>query len=304
MSRRLVLAAVALAVASTVATAQTRGMGRISGKITDEQGQPIEGVTVKATIATGREPVEVKTNRKGEWAIGGIAPGAWNVDFTKEGYEPRSISVSVAELTRLPPIEIQMTKAASTVDPNVEIRAELEKAAALLNDKKYAEARATYEALIAKYPQVPQFYPMVARTYHAEKQYDKAIESLRLALAKEANNVEVKILLGSILIEKGDAEEGRKVLDSINPAQLKDPLVLVNAGILLINQNKPSEALIYFDQAIAGFPNQPDAYYYRAITRLQLGKNDEAKADLQKFLELAPGAPEADTARKILAQLK
>jgi Tfp pilus assembly protein PilF len=280
-----------------------RGMGRIGGKVTDEKAQPIEGVVVKAALPTGGGTT-TKTNKKGEWAIGGIARGEWQVDFEKEGYQPRRISVAVSETTRLPPIEISLVKAAPVVDANAEIRAELERAATLMGAKQFAQARVVYEALLARYAELHQLHPYIARAYYGENQHDKAIEHLRLALAKDPANVEVQLLLGNILVEKGDAEEGKRILAGIDESRVKDPTIFINVGIAMLNQNKPADAVPYFEKAITRFPESPDAYYYRGIAHLQLGRTEEAKADLTKFVAMAPDAPETPTAKKILEQLK
>ena len=42
----------------------------------------------------------------------------------------------------------------------------------------------------------------------------------------------------------------------------------------------------------------------RGLANLQLGKIAEARADLQKVVELAPDSPQAATAKKGLEQLK
>jgi Flp pilus assembly protein TadD len=287
------------------AASQTRGMGRVAGKVTDENGKGIEGVTVRGTIASGGSPVTAKSNRNGDWVLAGIAPGTWNIDFEKAGWEPRSISVPVVELTMNPPMQVKMKPAAARTDPNVEIKAELEKAAALLNGRKYADARAIYESLLAKYPTVYQLHPMLARTYHAEKNLDKAIEHLRMAVENMPDNVEAKLLLGNTLIEAGKTDEGKQVLSGIDSAKITDPTVLLNVGITLVNQGKAADALTYFDQAVTRFPAHADGYYYRGITYLQLQKTAEAKADLEKFVGLAsPDAPELAMAKKLLEQLK
>jgi tetratricopeptide (TPR) repeat protein len=287
----------------TLSAAQFRGLGRINGKVTDESGAPLPGVAVVARLTRGGE-MKAKTNKNGEWVIGGIASGEWHLDFTREGYETRQISVGVSEHERLPPIEIVLKKAAAVVDPNVEIREALTAASKLLDEKKFAAARASYEALLAKYPEVHQLYPLIARTYYGEKQYEKSIEQLRLALQKEPANVEVQLLLGNILVEAGKTEEGKKVLESIDETKVKDPTTFLNVGIALFNQNKPAEAVTYFDRTVTRFPDYPDGYYYRGITRLQMGDQAAAKADLTKFVAMAPSAPDAATAKKILEQLK
>jgi tetratricopeptide (TPR) repeat protein len=276
-------------------------MGRVGGKVTDEQGKPLEGVTITFDLP-GSGGTQAKTDKKGEWALGGIARGAWHLDFEKPGYDTVRITVSIEELSRVPPI--QTTLKASAPDPTTVIQGELVKGAGLLNEKKFAEARAIYESILAKYPQASQVEPLIARTYYGEKQFDKAIEHLKIAVEKNPAAIENKLLLGNILIEQGRAEEGRQLLASVDDAAVKDPTTFVNVGISLLNQNKPDEALSYFEKAIARFPQSGDAYYYRALVRLQKTDTEGAKADLRKFLELAPNAPEAPAARKALEQIK
>lgn len=295
----------ALAIHVPPAAAQAwRGMGRVAGAVKDDSGKPIEGVNVKLFLPAANGGMTVKTNKKGEWAAAGIARGDWQIDLEKDGYEPRHLTASVNELTRIPPMEITMKAAAPTVDPNVEIREGLMKAAGLLQQKKFADARAIYEQLYAKYPQAHQLVPLIARTYYGEGNLDKAIEQLRAASAQDPNNIDVKLLLGNVLIEKGQVDEGKQVLASIDESRITSPTTYVNVGIDLLNQGKAAEAATFFTKAIDKFPQAPDAYYYRGLAELQQSDNTTAKADLAKFIELAPNAPEAANAKKILEMLK
>src|SRR5688500_2165343 len=90
---------VAMSLAVPAAAQEWRGLGRVAGKVVDESCKPVEGVLVKAAMpaSQNRGPSDTKTNSKGDWAIGGIARGSWNLDFTKEGYKTSSISVVVQE---------------------------------------------------------------------------------------------------------------------------------------------------------------------------------------------------------------
>ena len=58
---------------ATVASGQVRGDGRINGKVVDEQKQPMQDVIVKATMTGQNQPLQAKTNKKGEWTINGLA---------------------------------------------------------------------------------------------------------------------------------------------------------------------------------------------------------------------------------------
>ena len=291
-----------LLLAASARAQDWRGMGRLAGTVVDDKGAPIEGVTVKAMRGESNAGPTVKTNKKGEFVLAGINGGNWNIDFDKDGYEPTKKSASFQEHDHNPAMTITMKKA--VVDPNVQIRTDLEKAADLVKQGKFAEARAIYQGILSAHPDAYQVEPYIARTYYAEHQLDPAIEHLRAAIAKDPNNVDVKLLLANVLTEKGAVDESRQLLASIDESKITDPSTYVNAGIGLINQKQPAEALGWFEKAIAKFPQAPDAYYYRGITQLQLGNNDKAKTDLTKFLSMAPDAPEAKTARGILEMLK
>lgn len=303
------LVMLALLVSAARTSAQDwRGISRAAGKVMDaDSGKPIDGATIKAMLPSSdnRGP-ESKSNAKGEWAIGGVASGVWAIDFMKEGYETRSISLPISGGGGGRPIEIRLKKkAAAVADPNVEIKERLTAAAALMRNKQYAEARAIYEELVAKHPDVKQFRPLIARTHYGEGNKALAIEHLRRALAQDPANVEVQLLLGSTLMEDGKADEARQVLAAVDESKVTDPTVYLNIGIALINDRKQADAVTWFDKAIARFPTQSDAYYYRGISNLSLGKTTEAKADLEKFVSIAPtDAPELPTAKKILESIK
>ncbi len=296
--------AVALALAAP-AWAQSRGQGHLAGVVKDESGHAVEGVQVKAVKAGERDAFTDKTNKKGEWAINGIAGGQWNLDFIKDGYEARKITVSVDEFVHVPPMNVAIKKAVVKVDPNAEIKGELQKAAPLLEAGKYAEARAIYESLLQKYPEVWQVEPLIARTYAGEHKPDEAVAHLQTALQHDPNNVEVKLLLATVLSQQGKTAEAQKYIDDIDMTKVKDPVVFVNQGINLINQGKAADALPIFDKVVTAFPDNPDGFYYRARCHLALGKFPEAKADLQKFIAM-PGADasEVEQAKKILEQMK
>ena len=300
--------AVVLLIAPTVSAQEWRGMGRVGGKVVDEEtGKPLDGVEVKAMLATAqnRGP-QSKSNGKGDWAIGGVASGNWAIDFSKDGYETRSITVQISESGRIPPMEIKMKKKAPpVVDANAVVNAELVKAASLMDGKKYAEARAIYTELAAKYPEVKQFRPLIARSYYSEGNKEAAAGELRKAIDQDPDNVALKLLLGTTLLEMGKSEESRALLASVDESKISDPTVFINIGIGLINDKKHAEAVPWFDKAIARFPQHADGYYSRGISHLTRGKTAEAKADLSKYVSIAPpDAPELATAKQILATIK
>jgi tetratricopeptide (TPR) repeat protein len=306
--KKICLVALLLLVMPGLAFAQEwRGQGRVAGKITDEAGMPLEGVAVKATLPSSenRGPNAQKSNAKGDWSIGGITGGSWVIEFSKDGYKTRTLTVPVSESSRLPPGTLKMEKVVAVVDPNDVIRERLEVAAGLMTSGKFTEARAIYEELSTQYPTVKQFKPLIARAFHGEGNTTRAIELLKESVAADAELVEVKVLLGTLQIGAGQIAEGQATLASIDASRVTDPTVFVNIGISLMNDKKPADAIEWLTKGVTTFPKDASAYYYRGIAQLSLSNTAAAKADLEKFVSIAPAdASELPTAKKILETIK
>lgn len=301
-SFRIALILIVAALVAPSAFAQSRGNGRLSGKVVDDQGQPVIDVVVRAQMAGQTESFPGKTDKKGEWRINGLADGQWNIELSKDGLETVRQTVEMRD-ERAAPISITMKKPAPAVDPSLAINAELQRAVGLAQGGKFAEARQICEELLAKNPALTQCHGFIGRMYAAENQPAKALESVKVALEKEPNNVDMKLLLADLMIETGDKVEGRKMLASIDMTQVKDPYPFMNAAITMINEGKGVEAVDWLTKLLAQFPTQNEIYYYRGRAYLAASKFDEAKADLEKFLTLSPTSKEAADAKKILEQM-
>jgi tetratricopeptide (TPR) repeat protein len=294
----------ALVLTASWAAAQSRGDGRISGKVVDDQGKPADGVVIRAMMAGQNEPFQAKSNNKGDWSINNIAPGQWNIEFQKDGFDVRRITVELGESGRIPPINVALEKPAPKVDPRAEVEAEGKKAMALAQEGKFADARKVYEDLAAKY-QGLQVHSFIARTYAAEKNLDKAIEHARLAVTAEPDNADNKLLLADLLMEKGEKAEAHQLLATIDMSKAPDPLSFINASIQMINDQKPDEALAMLDKVAKQWPQQADTFYYRGRAYIAAKKLPEAKVELEKFVSMAkPDAPQLADAKKLLEQMK
>ena len=296
-------AIVAFALLASTAIAQTRGNGRITGKVVDEQGQPVQDAVVKAVMTGQTEVISGKSDKKGEWKVNGVADGIWNVEITKDGVGAAKEMVEVKG-ERAPALNVTLKKSAPAVDPTAAVNAKLQEAAQLAQAGKYAEARAIYTDLIAKYPQVYQLEGFMARVYAAEGDYAKALEHLKINLEKEPDNVDLKMFHAELLMQTGDKAGAKAILDAIDITQVKDPFTFVNEAITLINEGKGQEAADLLTKLIAQFPAQNNLYYYRGRAYVAAQKLPEARADFEKFIAAEPNAKETADAKKILDQIK
>ena len=302
---RLMPIVVVVTLAASVHAQDWRGTGRVEGRVLDDNGAPLEGVAVKAALPEREGETTLKTDKKGRWVLGGIAAGAWNIDFQLDGYVSRQISVRLpSESSRLAPMEVKLAKAAPS-GPPPEVKEALEKAEAAFQQRRFPEARAEFEKLLATMPtQAPTIHQRIGLCYYGEKNYKEALVHLEQALAGQPDNLRSVPLPPRRPSAVAWSTEGRELLAGIDETTIKDPDTLFNIGLDFLSAGNTEEAVAYFSKALALDPTDLEAYTQRALGYLHLGKTEEARADFRKILELAPQGEQADRAKKALEQLK
>lgn len=124
MKRIAILLALLLALGATGAAAQSQ-TGTIEGRVTDEQGGVLPGVTV---TLTGRQGTQTTvTDDRGEYRFVGLNPGSYDVRAELSGFVPRAstaLDVSIGRTLTVPLLlkvgglaeSVEVTANASTVD--------------------------------------------------------------------------------------------------------------------------------------------------------------------------------------------
>jgi tetratricopeptide (TPR) repeat protein len=303
-SRTLLMLPLAIALAAPALAQDWKGMGRMEGRVTDEQGAVLPGVNVKLEVPE-RGGTTIKTDKKGRWAIAGIVSGSWNIDFAADGYEAKSIKVNLpTEASRLPPIEVTLAKAAPA-GPGPEVEQALAAADAAYKGQRFPEARAEYEKLLRLRPELgPRIHQQIGFCYIQEKRFAQALEQLQMVLEAEPGNTQVRAIAAQAALEGGLIDRGRELLAGLDASSLKDPDVLFNIGVNFLNARQTEDAIRYFTRTVELDPKYVDGYFRRALGYLQVGKTAESRADFQKVLELAPTGEQADMARKALEQTR
>ena len=74
-------------------TAQSRGLGRISGTVSSESGEPIVGAFVKVEV--GSDALQSKSDGSGKWAISGLGKGQFFAEFSKDGFETKRVRLLI-----------------------------------------------------------------------------------------------------------------------------------------------------------------------------------------------------------------
>lgn len=281
---------------------------RVRGTVTNEEGKPIQNATVKLFSDQGGELEPIQTDKRGKW--GALVPvsGEWNIDVEAEGYITSRGIVPLSDVTRTPPLKTVLQKrpeaAPQPEEPSVppELLEAVDAGQAALQAKDFDTAVKELSKAHALMPEHVQIKQALAQAYYGKGELEPAIEMLSEVHEADPTNIGVAMLLVNLYLEDGNIEDGQKVLAELPEGSMTDPTALINIGILFMNKSELEKAHGYFNQAVEVDPSAGEPYYYRGIAALQLKKMDEAKADLEKVVELAPDSSEAADAKALLEQ--
>jgi predicted Zn-dependent protease len=301
----------------TASAQEWKGTAILSGTVTDPAGKAISGATITLTFVSAKAgPPETKTNGKGEWEQKNVANGSWVVRIAKDGFEPKESPVEVGGQAKNPHLDVRLAPVGSG-DANASLAEGDKQARALIADKKYAEARAIYQDLLAKFPKAVRIHIALAQTYDGEGQFAQAADELKKYLDTDPSNVQIAGYYAGENAKAGNAEEALRVLTAIPAAAMKDSVDIQECGFTLLRAKKPADAVKFFELAVTRFPKEASNYYYRGLSEWQIGAIvekpgtsqsrahfDKARDDMNKFLDMAPAAPEAANAKKILEIVK
>jgi hypothetical protein len=301
--KRLLFAVCAVALAAPVPGQDWKGMGRLFGKVTDPDNKAVVGASVKLDCPSRGGGTTVVTDKKGNWAFQGLAACNWSVDVKAEGFLGKSMIVAMtSEQSRMAPIDVKLEKPKG---PPPELVEALKTGDAAFAAQQWAVARENYEKVATLRPDLaPQLYPRLARIYAAENNTEKALEFLQKSIEVDPANQQMRIVAATAAMEAGLTEKALEFLAGIDDAKLTNGDGYFDIAVGFLRKNDSTNAVAYFTKALAKDPTIVEAYYWRGISYVQQQKLPEARADMQKVVELEPSGPNADKARKALEQLK
>ncbi len=279
--------------------------GKVSGRVLDQEGKPVEKAEVTiVSQKTSKIRYDLKTDAQGHFIQIGLMPGYFMISVKKAGYAPGSseIHVGVAgEETfeiRLKSIQAEAERSYSAAD-----KAFL-KGNKLFGELKYAEAADAYGEAVGL---DPENWGYRLNLGLAQKKLDKpeeALASFRKAAELNPESYSANKEVGEALAKTDLFAEARPFYEKAAGLSPDDPDAQYNMGVCLVNLGEAEAALPRFEKAVELKPDYADAYYQMGTILIGQNKVTDAVASLEKFVSLAPDHEKAGLAKQLLEYLK
>lgn len=290
------LLAVAVAVAPAALAAKEKP-SLLEGKVTDKQGTALAGVRV--VIASVDHPemvVETETKRDGEFKLEIPDPvGKYVVRFEKEtftaheeAFEPQAGMKHRADIQMLDLREGQAVQAYN--EATAEYTAGVKERKQDVAKTKLAAAKEKLLAALAAKPDLFQAHLLLADIYFREAAYADAASSIELYLAKAPSEPQVQVLAFEIYDHLGDPAKRQPWLDLLSGTEQGKDIApeIYNQGVAALRAKDQAKAKDRFETARALDPTLPAVYVAFAQMAYDAAKYQEAVAELDKLLAIAP----------------
>ncbi len=296
-----------------------RGTYKIVGKVYLPDGRPAIDINVSASGAE-TSGVSARTDIDGAYVLSGLSSGNYTVVVRASGYQTETEFLTIAEgaisgqsfqipFHLRPPG--QPKKESRPTNPNLAgvskpAAAKYEKAIEHLAKGDAKSAMPLLDEAIAAYPNFAAAYYEKGAAFLKLNELDKAVEAFVKAITIKPDYLEAKYGYGMAVFQKKNYEVAEAVFRDVLKQKNDMAEAHLNLGISLFYLKNGNEAETELKTAIAGKGGEKLALGHLYLGQIYIMKkqNADAAAELQKYIDLAPKAPNVDKVKATIADLK
>ncbi|MBI2212724.1 MAG: tetratricopeptide repeat protein [Acidobacteria bacterium] len=287
-------------------TAFAVGQARMTGKVVDPTGKPIKDATITVVATEVRTFKEVhKVKSDGTFALA-VVDGTIKYEFTvaAPGFSEYKEVIKMAlvpeknerTFTLGAPTATSQLVTTAVVDPAT---AAYNEGAKIANEGNLDGAIAKMEEAIKLKPELSAAYMALAKLFARKNDYAKSIAAAEKALALVGDDDDMYSVLAEAYAKSGNKEKAAEYKAKA-PQNAPD---LYNQAVNFLNAGKDAEAVPLLTKATELDASFSDAWFQLGMAYVRLAKNPEAKAALQKYLDLAPNGNDAAMAKEVIKYL-
>jgi len=294
------------------------GSHNIRGKVFLPNGKPAVGVKVSMS-GSDFTSGNTTTDMDGAFTFGSIPGGNYQIVVRAEGYQTESESLTIERFAqagqgyqmtlhlRLPG---QAKAEGRSVNPRLagvpkDAAAKFEKGIEKMAKKDPKGALLHFDEAITAYPRFAAAHYEKGAAFLKLGDADKATESFVNAISIKQDYLEAKYGYALAQFQKKNYEVAAAAFGDVVQQKKDMAEAYLNLGISLFYlKNAGAETALKTAVATKGGENLALAHLYLGQIFMQKKKNAEAAAELQKYVELAPKAPNVEKIKTTIADLK
>jgi tetratricopeptide (TPR) repeat protein len=302
----------------------------IKGKVTDDRGQPLAGVTVTIRAVDSKNiAFTAKTDKRGEYLYIALPAGDYYVIARAQGYSPSYSGArptlsqdTVVNLALTPgpdgklPFEMtqqeidqakrELEKFEKRKQSSAEVQSLFDAGLQLAKQEKHPEAIEEFKKALEKDPEQGNIMGYMAESYLKLGKDAEALELYRKAVTVQPNDAALHTNLGVLLGKLGKSEESKEAFAkaaSLNPGASAQ--TYYNMGATLFNSGNTAEAAEAFKKAIAADPTFAEAYFQLGMS---LSGNPDMEGEaikaLQQYIKIGEKADQVGIAKELIKALE
>ncbi|MEJ2109171.1 MAG: tetratricopeptide repeat protein [Acidobacteriota bacterium] len=312
----------------TSALAQNRA---IEGRVTDDNGEALEGVKITITGVDNPRRLETKTDKDGKYIyLLGLQPGTFRVVARKEGFQPMKEENVKSEMGESIEVDFELTPGPDHKFPfemtdeereeymkqyeeqkkyqkySAAVKEHFEKGVDLYNANNYDEAIVEFNAALELDPSQPAIHSRLADSYKKLEKYEDALAAYDKVIELDPTNSNAYTNKGDVLNKLGKEKES---LEAFQKATEMNPNAgaqnFYNMGVTHYNNGDLDQASAFFRKAIESDKNYAEAYYLLATClSSNMDTIPEAITLFQQYIDLGGKAENVEIAKQMVDALK
>jgi len=279
-----------------------QGTARQSGKIMDKDGNPIEGAKVTAVHLYSKQQHETFTDEEGRFLFPRLSDGMTAFVITKDGFKPYQTRKNLIGGRRNRPLNIKLEIDPDAGKPKL-TNEEFAKAAKMVQEQKYAEAKEIFLLFVEGYPELAAAWFNLGISCLGTNENSDAAEAFEKVLELEPDNLNAMLLAANAYTQLKKIPKAIEHYEKYLEAKPDDVETWYGLGQLHNYQQERELAIECFDKVLELNPDNTDALMMKGFTLVDVKREDEAIPLLSRFLELQPEGANAKRVTDALAKI-
>ena len=319
MKKGIILSIGMLMVMTLLLPAQEgRGGGRVTGLVQDEAGNPLGGVKILMESLQYNFQLQGESAENGRWTLYGFGIGTFRFTAEKEGYL-RAVSQTQLSGANRNPEQIIILKSLDNVkDTGVKgknSKVNFKNANDLYNAGRYEESLAMFKAFLEANAKFYKVNINIGNCHFKLKQYEEAVTAYQkviegmktegVEMAGNAIAAQMYAGIGEAYMARNDFDQAKTFFTKAIEIDPSDRALPYNVAEILFNAGNATEAIAYYQQAIAISPKWAKAYRQLGYAWLNQGDLAQAVTAFKAYLEKAdPDDPQVPVIKDLVSSLE